>query len=67
MAFPFLNTVAMLLLSIFVCSYVSLPASCPGYIPKAKGRRDIQSTLAFLVSRRACRPTAVFYMQLAGS
>ena len=26
MAFPFLNTVAMLLLSIFVCSYVSLLA-----------------------------------------
>ena len=26
MAFPFRNTVAMLLLSIFVCSYVSLPA-----------------------------------------
>ena len=56
-------------IAVYFCLFLREPAgiSCPVYIPKAKGRRDIQSTLAFLVSRRACRPTAVFYMQLAGS
>ena len=55
--------------AVYFCPFLREPAgiSCPGYIPKTKGRRDILSTLAFLVSRRACRPTAVFYMQLAGS
>ena len=56
-------------IAVYFCLFLREPAgiSCPGYIPKAKGRRDILSTLAFLASRRACRPTAVFPIQLAQS
>ena len=64
MAFPFRNTVAMLLLSIFFCWFLCAPAgiSCPGYIPKAKGRRDILSTLAFLCEPEGLSPDGgLFY------
>ena len=56
-------------IAVYFCLFLREPAgiSCPGYIPKAKGRRDILSTLAFLASRRACRPTAVFSIQLTWS
>ena len=37
-----------------------------GFSP-AKCQRGIKSTLAFSASRRACRPTAVFSIQLTGS
>ena len=35
------------------------------FFRKAKGQREIKSTLTFTASRRACRPTAVFPVQLA--
>ena len=35
------------------------------FFRKAKGQREIKSTLTFTASRRACRPTAVFPIQLA--
>ena len=38
-----------------------------GYFCNAKGQRGFKSTLAFWASRRACRPTAVFSIQLAGN
>ena len=34
------------------------------YFCNTKGQRDFKSTLAFLASRRACCPTAVFSIQL---
>ena len=37
------------------------------FFRKAKGQREIKSTLTFTASRRACRPTAVFPIQLAQS
>ena len=37
------------------------------YFCNAKGQRGFKSTLAFWASRRACRPTAVFSIQLAGN
>ena len=36
------------------------------YFCNAKGQRGFKSTLAFWASRRACRPTAAFSIQLAG-
>ena len=65
---PFLNTVAMLLLSIFVCSYVSLPAyRVPAIFPKQKAGGISYPRWPFYASRRACRPTAVFSIQLTWS
>ena len=36
-----------------------------GYFCNTKDQRGFISTLAFIASRRACRPTAVFSIQLA--
>ena len=38
-----------------------------GYFCNTKGQRGFISTLAFIASRRSCRPTAVFPIQLARS
>ena len=48
----------------FFCWFLCAPAgiSCPGYIPKAKGRRDILSTLAFLCEPEGLSPDGgLFY------
>ncbi len=38
-----------------------------GHFCNTKGKREHRITLAFVASRRACRPTAIFSIQLAGS
>ena len=44
--------------AVYFCLFLREPAgiSCPGYIPKAKGRRDILSTLAFLCEPEGLSP-----------
>ena len=51
-------------IAVYFCLFLREPAgiSCPGFIPKAKGRRDIQSTLAFLCEPEGLSPDGgLFY------
>ena len=51
-------------IAVYFCLFLREPAgiSCPGYIPKTKGRRDILSTLAFLCEPEGLSPDGgLFY------
>ena len=51
-------------IAVYFCLFLREPAgiSCPGYIPKAKGQRDILSTLAFLCEPEGLSPDGgLFY------